>query len=246
MRVFVVDDDADFAESLALALEGHGHSVARATSGEEAVRRFREEDFDIAFMDVRLPGRNGVESFLEIRSFKPRARVVMMTGYRVEELLAQAVAGGAHAVLEKPLDPEAAVALVADAGRAAVVVADDDPDFLASLREALEAHDLRVIACSNGGEAFAEVRRAHPGALVLDLRMPFLDGLATYRALVAAGIRVPTLVVTAFADEEAGALATLRSLAVEGILLKPFDVSLLIEALDRLVGRDRAARDGNP
>jgi CheY-like chemotaxis protein len=64
LRVFIVDDDQDFAESLALLIEGRGYQVEVAFSGEEAIAKFREQDFDITFMDVRLPGKNGTESFL--------------------------------------------------------------------------------------------------------------------------------------------------------------------------------------
>ena len=104
VRVFIVDDDLDFGESLAIVLEGQGCEVTTASSGEDAVKIFKEEDFDIAFMDVRLPGICGVESFLEIRKFKPEARVVMMTGYSVQDLLKQAVDNGAWGILNKPLD----------------------------------------------------------------------------------------------------------------------------------------------
>jgi len=235
MRVFIVDDDADFAESLALALEGRGHTLSMARSGEEAVKRFQTEDFDIAFMDVRLPGRNGVESFLEIKRFKPEARVVMMTGYRVADLLAQAVNNGAHAVLEKPLDPERVVALVESLSAGGVLVADDDPDFLQSLREALESRGFRVVTARDGKEAVAQVSRHRPGALVLDLRMPLLDGLSTYRALIEQGIRLPTLIVTAYAEQEQAKVASLQALSVEGILRKPFDVEELVATLGSLM-----------
>ena len=104
LRVFIVDDDQDFAESLALLIEGRGYQAEVAFSGEEAIAKFREQDFDITFMDVRLPGKNGTESFLEIRKFKPSARVVMMTGYSVEQLLEQAIEHGAWGVLDKPID----------------------------------------------------------------------------------------------------------------------------------------------
>ena len=80
MRIFVVDDDRDLAESLAEVLELSGHEVEIAFSGEEAVEVFREKDFDVSFMDVVMPGMNGVESFLEIRKIKPDAKVFMLTG----------------------------------------------------------------------------------------------------------------------------------------------------------------------
>jgi two-component system response regulator HydG len=106
LRILVVDDDQDFAESMAEALELHNHDVQLAFSGEEAVNKLRDHDFHFTFMDVRLPGMNGVESFLEIHQLKPHAKVVMMTGYSVKPLLAQAVDNGAWAVLYKPIDME--------------------------------------------------------------------------------------------------------------------------------------------
>jgi len=105
LRVFIVDDDRDLAESLALAVEGRGYEVEVAHSGEEAIERYRQRDFDIAFMDVRLPGKNGVESFLEIRDIRPEARVVMITGYLMEELRQQAEEHGVQGVLQKPFSP---------------------------------------------------------------------------------------------------------------------------------------------
>ena len=87
LRIFVVDDHRDVAEGLADVLRMHGHEVEVAFNGEQAIRTFREKDFDIAFMDVMMPGMNGVESFLEIRKIKPAAKVFMMTGYSVEQLL---------------------------------------------------------------------------------------------------------------------------------------------------------------
>ena len=105
LRIFVVDDSRDFAESLADALESQGHTVALAYSGEEAVQRFETEDFDFTFMDVRLPGMNGVERFFAFRKMKPDAKVMMMTAHSVEHLLQQAVENGAVGVLHKPFDP---------------------------------------------------------------------------------------------------------------------------------------------
>ena len=103
-HIFIVDDDEDVAESLADLLEGRGYKVDVAFSGEEAIAGFRERDYDVAFMDVRMPGLNGVESLLEIRKLKPNAKVVMMTAFSVEELLTKALEGGAAGVLHKPFE----------------------------------------------------------------------------------------------------------------------------------------------
>jgi two-component system response regulator HydG len=102
MRALIVDDDRDHGESIAEILETRGHAVAIAYSGEEAVDCFRAGDFDIVLMDVKLPRMNGVEAFHACRAIRPSARVMMMTGYSVEQLVADALNDGALGVLYKP------------------------------------------------------------------------------------------------------------------------------------------------
>lgn len=101
-RVLIVEDDHDFAESLVIALGTRNCRVEVAHTGEEAIRRFRDGSYDIAFMDIKLPGKNGVQSLGEIRAFRPDAQVVMMTGFSEPALLDQARQAGAVQVLRKP------------------------------------------------------------------------------------------------------------------------------------------------
>jgi DNA-binding response OmpR family regulator len=101
-RVLVVEDDPDFAESLMIALGVHDCEVDIARTGEEAIRKFQSICYDIAFMDIKLPGKNGVESLAEIRRFCPGAQVVMMTGFSESALLDQARQAGAIDILRKP------------------------------------------------------------------------------------------------------------------------------------------------
>ena len=117
LRIFVVDDDRDFAEGLADIFELNGHECELAFNGEEAVEKCKEKDFDIAFMDVKLPGKDGVESFFEIRKTRPHAKIVMMTGYSVEKLLDDALNNGAWGILHKPLDMDKVLEMIAQIRR---------------------------------------------------------------------------------------------------------------------------------
>ena len=106
MKVLIVDDDRDFAESLAELMEDQGHQGELAFSGEEAIQKWSRDWFDLTLMDVKLPGLSGVESMVEIRKSSPDARVVMVTGYATSGLLLKARELGAAAVLIKPIDPD--------------------------------------------------------------------------------------------------------------------------------------------
>jgi CheY-like chemotaxis protein len=113
LQILVVDDDLDNANSLAEVFATEGHIVTTANSGKQAIRAYEQKNFDLAFMDIAMPEQNGVESFFEIRKLRPQARVYMMTGYSVEELIRQAIDNGALGVLHKPVDPNEVLSLLA-------------------------------------------------------------------------------------------------------------------------------------
>jgi two-component system, NtrC family, response regulator HydG len=106
VRIMIVDDDQDLAESLADLLAATGYEVEIAGNGQEAVEKIRDKDFDVTLMDVRMPVMNGVDSFFAIRELKPQARVVMMTGY-AEPFMDRAIAAGALGPLQKPFSMQA-------------------------------------------------------------------------------------------------------------------------------------------
>lgn len=226
LRIFVIDDDKEHAESVADILEMRGCEVEMAHSGEAAVARFREVDFDLVLMDVKLPGMNGVETFFEFRRMRPAAQVMMMTGFSVEQLVAQAVENGALGVLHKPFAAAELIAVVDRAKpRGLVLVADDDPEIAASLALILEEQGYRVRHARTGQDAYETVAGGGIDCLLLDLRLPVLSGLEVYMRLKEAGRVVPTILITGFPGDDA---AERLSPLTQGLLVKPFEVSTLL------------------
>ncbi|HXS40316.1 MAG TPA: response regulator [Stellaceae bacterium] len=230
-RVLVIDDDRDHAESIVDILTMRGHQVEAAFSGEAGVKLFREEDFDIVFMDVKLPGMNGVETFFEFKKIRPDARVMMMTGYSVEELISQAIANGALGVLRKPFAIGDLLRVLDEVKpRGLILVADDDPDFAESLQPILAEHGYSVEVASTGQEALEKATQAGVNCLILDLSMPLLTGVEVYLKLKELGKSIPTIFVTGFPGEKTAALTGPRPVD-RGILMKPFDPQDLIHAI---------------
>ena len=81
-----------------------------------------------------------------------------------------------------------------------VFIVDDDPAALESLRWLVEQADFPVKSFRSGREFLANYRTEQPGCLVLDVRMPDLDGLALQRAMRERKIRLPTIFITAYGD----------------------------------------------
>lgn len=235
-RVLIVDDDVDHAESLADVLEMRGHPVELAHSGEEAIDSFRAHEFDLVLLDVKLPGINGVETFLELKQIRPTARVMMMTGFSLEQLIAQAIEGGALGVLYKPF---AATELLAALGqvtpRGTVLVADDDPDFVDSICPILEAADFEVRTATNGREAIGEIDRQVPDCLILDLGLAVLAGPEAMTRLIEACGIVPTVIVTGRQADDVPEQFAGFGLRAHGLLQKPFNPGALLAAVGAVV-----------
>ncbi len=234
LQILIVEDDQDFAESMTDILESQGHEVQLAVSGEEAISIFQKQNFDVAFMDVKLPGKNGVESFLEIHKSKPKAKVVMMTAYSVKQLLDEAVENGAWGILHKPFDTEHLLETLGGIKSHSILIADDDPDFVHTIIDMLESKGYTVYVARDGKEAIERIKSDNINVLLLDLRMPLLSGLETYIELKKSGYTVPTIIVTAYAREKEDAIDKLRTLSVTGILTKPFDPKVLLQAVRKI------------
>ena len=105
-RILILDDHVEMAEAVGELLEFEGHFMRIVHNGPAAVEAFRQEEFDLAFFDIRMPGMNGVEAFISIKNEFPNASVVMMSGFADEDLIQRALQNGALGLLTKPFDPE--------------------------------------------------------------------------------------------------------------------------------------------
>jgi two-component system response regulator MprA len=118
-----------------------------------------------------------------------------------------------------------------------ILVVDDDPAVLRMLVRALAAEGHEVESAPDGGAALAAVERCAPDAVVLDVAMPGMDGLAVCRRLRAGGLTVPVLLLTA-RDAVADRVAGLEA-GADDYVLKPFAIE---ELLARLAAIERRGR----
>ncbi len=112
----------------------------------------------------------------------------------------------------------------------AILVVDDDQDILSTVAEILEFEGYKVERASNGVEGLRAVERAHPALVLLDMRMPVLDGWGFARTLKERGISLPILVMTAAHDARRWA----QEIGAEGYVAKPFNLGDLLNAVERL------------
>jgi len=105
-RILVVDDEAAVRESLKMILEYDGCDCRLAPSGRDGVAQVEIDNPDLVFLDVKMPGMDGIEALRRIRGLDPAPAVVMISGHATVETAVEATRLGAFDFLEKPLSTE--------------------------------------------------------------------------------------------------------------------------------------------
>jgi len=106
---------------------------------------------------------------------------------------------------------------------------DDDPAILETVSEILQFEGYPVRTATNGAEALEALAKCVPSLVLLDMRMPVLDGWGFARELAARGVEVPIVVMTAAQDARRWA----AEIGAEGYVAKPFELAELLAAVDR-------------
>lgn len=114
-RVLIVDDDADNVDAFTLYLATFGHATHGATSGEDALRIWRDVRPDVILLDLGLLGIDGLETCRQLRAAGCRAHIAALTGYGGAEDRRQTAAAGFDRHVLKPVNPAALAELVAAA-----------------------------------------------------------------------------------------------------------------------------------
>ncbi len=101
-NILVIDDEATIQSLFREVLRELGHRVMTAGTGPDGLELVKQWDFDLIFLDLKMPGIDGAELLRLIKAIKPQLPVVIITGYPDSEIMARALAQGPFAVMKKP------------------------------------------------------------------------------------------------------------------------------------------------
>ena len=109
MGILVVDDDADFRESMKIILEGEGYSIDSASSGNEALKLLDERMYFLVLTDMVMPGLTGMELLEKIKADYLMTEVIMISGYGTIDKAVEAMKKGAFGFFVKGNDIESLI-----------------------------------------------------------------------------------------------------------------------------------------
>lgn len=105
-NVLVIDDDTAIRESFILALKETGYHIDTAESGEEGIKKERNKEYDLVFLDLKMPGMNGIEVLRAIRKVNKKVSVYIITAFYKEYFTDLKEAGNerlAYELIKKPI-----------------------------------------------------------------------------------------------------------------------------------------------
>ncbi len=105
-RILVCDDEEIIRKAVRLILE-RDYELVFAADGEEALQQFKAQPFDLVLLDIKMPGKNGLEVLQELMGTQPLPRVLMLTAYQSVELAQRATQSGALDYVTKPFERHA-------------------------------------------------------------------------------------------------------------------------------------------
>lgn len=114
-KILLVDDEEEFARTLAERLEARGLRVDVAFSGEEALEKARGKSFDAIILDLAMPGMDGIDTLKEFRAINPDLQIIILTGQATVQKGIEAMKLGAVDLMEKPADLKDLLAKIEEA-----------------------------------------------------------------------------------------------------------------------------------
>jgi CheY-like chemotaxis protein len=236
-KILVVDDERDILSLLQHHLSTQGYQVITATTGAQAIAKAISEKPDLITLDLLLPDRHGLDVLRELKERPQTTRIPVVVlsvaqdetdGYRL----------GALDYIVKPVDENQLLETISQIlhSKGKILIAEDTEDTATMLFELLSRYGYQTLLAANGYEALAVARREQPGLILLDLKMPGMDG---YEALThlkkdPQTRSIPILVMSAHAVDPVQERLRVQEMGATDFFAKPLSLDALLRGIQRI------------
>ena len=249
--LLVIDDDRLHCDLLQVALSRHGYRVSTATSGREGIELFRQLQPVVTLLDLRMPEMDGLAVLKEIRTYDPRAGVIILGAGATEELenLARklrvtdffrkglsldVLVGAVHRIAQQARREASSAQSLAgnepdQPPEEQILVVDDDVMARDLLVRFLSLRGYRVRGAKDGREALRMIEESAPDLLILDLVMPEMNGVELLKILAERDYVGRTIILSGHQNDPL--LADAWALGPQEVLDKPLDLERALMAI---------------
>jgi two-component system response regulator HydG len=236
--ILVVDDEVDTCRNLSDILTDLGYHVDTAHDGPAALEKVRHQHYDVALLDLKMPGMDGLTLYREIKKMRAETVAIVVTAYASSSTASEALAAGAWQIVAKPIDFPKLLALVEEAvDQPLVLVVDDDPDLCANLWDLLRERGYRVCVAHDEKQAAERLAESGFRVVLIDMKLPQGDGTTVFGLVRRTNPKARTIIITGNRIETEQLIQKVVTEGADAVCYKPFDVPNLLTVLQKLTDK---------
>jgi two-component system, NtrC family, response regulator HydG len=223
--ILVVDDEVDTCRNLSDILTDLGYHVDVAHDGPSALDLVRRGSYDVALLDLKMPGMDGLTLYREIKKLRAGTVALIVSAYASSAVAEEALGAGAWQVLPKPVDFPRLLGLVNEAL---------DHDLCASLWDVLRQQGYRVALAHDERAAEEQLHNKSYRVVLIDMKLPIGDGSRVFQLVRRANPEARTVVITGHRSEVDELVRKVVDEGADAVCYKPFDIPRLLGMLEQL------------
>lgn len=236
-RLLIVDDEIDTCANLKDIFTDLDYQVDVACDGPSALDLIKSRHYDVALLDLKMPGMDGLELYRRIREISAGTVALIVTAYAASETAQAALDAGAWHILPKPVDFSRLLALVGEAiEQPIVLLVDDDQDLCQSLWDLFREHGYRVCLAHDLRGAENRLERLAYNVVLIDMKLPEGNGGEVLRVVQQQHPSARTIMITGYRSEMEQLVEKAVAGGADAVCYKPFDVKKLLDTVEKLVG----------
>lgn len=233
--VLVVDDDVDTCQNLSDILIDMGYGVSVAHNGVQALDLVRKLPFDLALLDLKMPGMDGLTLYGEIKKLRPDTLAIVISAFVSPENETAAYGAGCLRVLSKPIEFSTLLPLLGIAlQQPTVLVVDDDHDLCENLWDLLRQKNYRVCLAHDVSQAGLRLQERQFDLVLLDMKLPGGDGFSVLHKVHEVNPSARVVLITGHRQEMSDVIQRALADGADTVLYKPFHVPELLDTVERL------------
>ena len=238
--ILVVDDEIDICKNMEDIFTDMGYRVGIATNGLAALELLRKDPYDLALLDLKMPGMDGLTLYREIKKLRSGTAAFLVTAFASTAASDDATAIGILQILPKPVDFSKLLGLVdRTLSQPLVLIVDDDQDLCQNLWDLIHQHSYRVCITHDEEQAAELLEEMAFDVVLIDMKLPKGDGRHIFRLVKAASPKAGTIAITGCRIETDHLIQQVMAEGADAVCYKPFDIPELLRTIERLSDRQK-------
>ena len=237
LRILVVDDEANIRRLIGHELTNRGYKVIEAAGGKEAIELARKFRPNLITLDIVMPDLDGFDVTVVLKS-DPITKDIPIVIISVIEDKSKAYRLGANDYITKPFSFDALMEKVnrlLSGSQKTILVVDDDKSLVKSIEFELKKRGFTTNSAHNGREAIQAVEKSHPNLILLDIKMPEMDGYEVIQTLKGNPDTADIHIVVMTGLEIDGGRVKALSIGATDYFNKSGELSRLFEAVENIL-----------